>query len=154
MADKETKTTKPAQPAQPTPPDQPVVTEQEERPGAGEQFGETPGPIPATNSPAKAVATAGEFTALPRTDAKIVQPTPPPGTRIEPPVVEQPQNEEAALTAPADRIVTVGAGQTLTQIARFAYGDEDRAVEIFEANRDVLISPDALTAGQTLRIPS
>ena len=53
----------------------------------------------------------------------------------------------------AERTYTVRAGDNLTRIATQALGNGGRWDEIFEANRDQLDSPDALVAGQVLRLP-
>lgn len=55
-------------------------------------------------------------------------------------------------TADARRY-TVQAGDNLTRIAARQLGDGDRWRELYEANADQLASPDALVAGQTLRLP-
>jgi len=44
-------------------------------------------------------------------------------------------------------------GDTLAELARRYLGDAARANEIFEANRDVLETPDVLPIGRKLRIP-
>jgi len=54
---------------------------------------------------------------------------------------------------PALRIHTVAEGDTLALLAERYLGAADRAVEIFELNRRVLSSPDALPIGVELRIP-
>ena len=51
------------------------------------------------------------------------------------------------------RIHTVAEGENLTRIARRYYGDGDRWVEIYDANRASLPNPAALTIGMKLRIP-
>jgi nucleoid-associated protein YgaU len=48
---------------------------------------------------------------------------------------------------------TVRPGDTLRLIAVRVYGDESRWVRIYEANRDLLASPDGLEAGMELKIP-
>ncbi|MES2124413.1 MAG: LysM peptidoglycan-binding domain-containing protein [Gemmatimonadota bacterium] len=53
----------------------------------------------------------------------------------------------------ADRTYTVVSGDSLSKIAKHAYGDGSRWREIFEANRDVLTDPDKIFPGQTLRLP-
>lgn len=45
-------------------------------------------------------------------------------------------------------------GDTLHSLAARYLGDETRAPELFEANRDVLVYPEVLPLGTTLRIPS
>lgn len=48
---------------------------------------------------------------------------------------------------------TVSKGETLGAIAKHWYGDAKAYTRIFEANRDVLASPDAIEVGQQLTIP-
>jgi nucleoid-associated protein YgaU len=55
--------------------------------------------------------------------------------------------------ASAARTHTVVAGDTLGGIAKKYLGSTARANDVFEANRDVLSSPNALKIGQVLRIP-
>lgn len=45
-------------------------------------------------------------------------------------------------------------GDSLRQLAGYYLGDEARYMEIFEANRDILVQPDLLPLGQRLRIPA
>lgn len=47
----------------------------------------------------------------------------------------------------------VKAGETLGAIAKRYYGDAKRYVDIFEANRGTLDSPDRISVGQSLTIP-
>ena len=51
------------------------------------------------------------------------------------------------------RVHKVVDGDTLASLAQRYLGQADRAREIFEANRDVLPSPEALPIGAVLRIP-
>jgi len=51
------------------------------------------------------------------------------------------------------KFYTVKAGDTLGDIAQRELGDTNRYNEIFQANRNILSSPDAIDVGQTLRIP-
>lgn len=53
----------------------------------------------------------------------------------------------------AVRAHKIANGDSLPALAKRYLGSEDRAVEIFEANRDLLSSPDALPIGVELRIP-
>jgi LysM repeat protein len=48
---------------------------------------------------------------------------------------------------------TVQAGDTLSRISDRVYGTSGRWMDIFQANRDQLPSPNALKPGQVLRIP-
>ena len=59
-------------------------------------------------------------------------------------------------TGPAADAITeyvVQGGDTLSEISLAVYGTSRRYTEIFEANRDVLASPDVLAEGMVLRIP-
>jgi uncharacterized protein YidB (DUF937 family) len=61
---------------------------------------------------------------------------------------------EIASAAPAtDRTYTVVSGDSLSKIAKHVYGDGNRWMQIFEANRDKLSDPDRISPGQVLRIP-
>jgi len=51
------------------------------------------------------------------------------------------------------RIHVVQSGDTLFSIARQHYGDGDRFADIYQANKDVLSSPDRLPLGASLRLP-
>ncbi len=55
--------------------------------------------------------------------------------------------------APEATFYTVQDGDTLSDIAKQHYGDALLYGRIFEANRPMLESPDAIYPGQTLRIP-
>jgi nucleoid-associated protein YgaU len=55
---------------------------------------------------------------------------------------------------PADRIHVVHQGDSLDRLAKRYLGDEARALEIFDANRDVLDNPHLLPLGAELRMPS
>ncbi|MGH8035649.1 MAG: LysM peptidoglycan-binding domain-containing protein [Lysobacterales bacterium] len=48
---------------------------------------------------------------------------------------------------------TVKSGDTLWRIAETCYGDGSKYLHIFEANQDLLKSPDTVVPGQVLRIP-
>jgi len=56
---------------------------------------------------------------------------------------------------PADKpgTYTVKSGDTLSEIAQAVYGKSARWRDIFEANKDKLVSADVLEVGQTLIIP-
>jgi len=49
---------------------------------------------------------------------------------------------------------TVGKNDTLQKISKKYYGTTKKWHKIYDANKDVLHSPDKLYAGQTLKIPS
>ena len=69
---------------------------------------------------------------------------------------EKPAAAKAAADKPvasAARTHTVVSGDTLGAIAKKYLGSTKRANDLYEANRDVLKSPDALKIGQVLRIP-
>ena len=48
----------------------------------------------------------------------------------------------------------VKAGDTLSKIAKEAYGDANAYTKIFEANKPMLSNPDKIYPGQMLRIPA
>jgi len=48
---------------------------------------------------------------------------------------------------------TVKGGDSLSKIARYIYGDASAFTKIFEANRDILKTPDVIHPGQILKIP-
>jgi nucleoid-associated protein YgaU len=79
------------------------------------------------------------------------------GSRDEPlPEQEKPAPEAAA--APADEAAealsyTVEAGDTLWKVAERVYGDGSEYQRIFEANRDLLDSPDHILPGLELKFP-
>ena len=49
---------------------------------------------------------------------------------------------------------TVKSGDTLSKIAKEAYGDANTYMKIFEANKPMLSNPDKIYPGQVLRIPA
>ena len=55
---------------------------------------------------------------------------------------------------PPDEIYTVVAGDSLSKIAKRAYGDANQWRRIFEANRDQIQNPDLIRVGQKLKIPA
>jgi len=48
---------------------------------------------------------------------------------------------------------TVKGGDSLSRIAQYIYGDASAFTKIFEANRDILKTPDVIHPGQVLKIP-
>jgi nucleoid-associated protein YgaU len=52
------------------------------------------------------------------------------------------------------KFVTVKSGDTLSKIAKDAYGNANDYMRIFEANKPMLTNPDKIYPGQVLRIPS
>lgn len=61
---------------------------------------------------------------------------------------------EVASSAPAAQFYTVKKGDTLSKIAKEAYGNAMKYPVIFEANRPMLSDPDKIYPGQVLRIPA
>ena len=53
-----------------------------------------------------------------------------------------------------EKIYEVVSGDTLSKIAKKFYGDANKYMKIFEANKDQLSDPDKIKVGQTLKIPS
>jgi nucleoid-associated protein YgaU len=70
----------------------------------------------------------------------------------EPVMVEEVQIEET-VTVQDFETYTVGKNDTLQKISMKFYGTTRKWPKIYEANKDVLRSPDKLYAGQTLKIP-
>src|SRR5262245_1992609 len=54
---------------------------------------------------------------------------------------------------PEPEVYTVVAGDSLSKIAKRAYGDANQWRRIFEANRDQIKNPDLIKPGQKLKIP-
>ena len=52
------------------------------------------------------------------------------------------------------RTYTVQAGDTLSKISKQFYGDANRYMTIFEANRDILKDPNLIKVGQVLKVPA
>jgi hypothetical protein len=59
---------------------------------------------------------------------------------------------DSSLAAPA-KVYVVEAGDTLSKIAKAHYGDANKYMKIFEANKDQLSDPDKIKPGQKLKIP-
>jgi nucleoid-associated protein YgaU len=57
-------------------------------------------------------------------------------------------------TGAESKYVTVKSGDTLSKIAKDAYGNANDYMRIFEANKPMLNSPDKIYPGQVLRIPA
>ncbi len=58
-----------------------------------------------------------------------------------------------APSTPAARTYTVQAGDNLSKISKQFYGDANKYMKIFEANKDKLADPDKVRAGIELIIP-
>jgi nucleoid-associated protein YgaU len=55
---------------------------------------------------------------------------------------------------PAQQTYSVRSGDTLSKISKQVYGDANKYMKIFEANRETLSDPDKITPGQVLKIPA
>ena len=60
---------------------------------------------------------------------------------------------DANLSVPATIYEVVG-GDNLSKIAKKFYGDANKYMKIFEANKDQLKDPNAIKVGQKLKIPA
>ena len=60
----------------------------------------------------------------------------------------------AAAATPPSSYMTVKSDDTLSKIAKDAYGDANAYMQIFEANKPMLSNPDKIYPGQVLRIPA
>lgn len=70
----------------------------------------------------------------------------------ETPAVRKARDDPKPATKAA-RHYTVQSGDTLYKIAEELYGSGDEYEKIFEANREILDSPDHIKPGQKLNIP-
>ena len=57
-------------------------------------------------------------------------------------------------SSPEAKYYTVVSGDTLSKIAKANYGDANKYMVIFDANKPMLSDPDKIYPGQKLRIPS
>lgn len=81
--------------------------------------------------------------------------TPPPAPpAAETPDAEPTRNPHPPAAPPPSVEHTVGRGDTLSTIALRYLGDANRYMEIYEANRDKMSSPDRLSRGMVLTIPN
>lgn len=71
-------------------------------------------------------------------------PTPPPTAA---PTDDADADEEAVVFYPVEK------GETLSGIAKRLYGDSNKYMKIFEANKPMLKDPDKIYPGQVLRVP-
>jgi nucleoid-associated protein YgaU len=55
---------------------------------------------------------------------------------------------------PKEQSYTVQSGDTLSKISKQFYGDPNRYMKIFDANKDQLNDPNLIKPGQVLRIPA
>ncbi|SFV71530.1 Ferric siderophore transport system, periplasmic binding protein TonB [hydrothermal vent metagenome] len=67
---------------------------------------------------------------------------------------EQAIKKEIDVRSNEMRIIIVQRGDTLSKIAKKAYGDIDAYPKIFMANPEVLKNPNEIFVGQRLRIPA
>ncbi|HUS06587.1 MAG TPA: LysM peptidoglycan-binding domain-containing protein [Bryobacteraceae bacterium] len=68
--------------------------------------------------------------------------------------VEAGAESSRSRTADAGQTYTVQAGDTLSKISKQFYGDANKYMDIFNANRDKLQDPDKIQVGQVLTVPS
>lgn len=68
-------------------------------------------------------------------------------TTTEAPQADDHADEEAVVFYPVEK------GETLSGIAKRLYGDANKYMKIFEANRPMLSDPDKIYPGQVLRVP-
>jgi len=62
-------------------------------------------------------------------------------------------SKEIAVRSNEMRIIVVKKGDSLSKIAKRAYGSYDSYIKIFEANPEIIKNPDEIFVGQRLRIP-
>ena len=73
---------------------------------------------------------------------------------LAPPPAPQPAAKPASAPAAAGQTYTVQPGDSLSKISKQFYGDANKYMRIFEANRDQLQDPNKIKAGQELKIPA
>ncbi len=59
---------------------------------------------------------------------------------------------DSSLKVP-ENVYEVVSGDTLSKVAKQFYGDANKYMKIFDANKDQLTNPDQIKVGQKLRIP-
>ncbi len=67
--------------------------------------------------------------------------------------VDKNVEDKSVTAAGSNRTYTVKSGDTLSAIARQFYNDASQYMKIFEANKNLLSSPDKIAPGQVLTIP-
>ncbi|MFC6267886.1 peptidoglycan-binding protein LysM [Frigoriflavimonas asaccharolytica] len=67
--------------------------------------------------------------------------------------VQEAEVQVADIVVPMIRFHAVESGDTLSKIAKEAYGDANEYHKIFEANQPMLTSPDKIYPGQVLILP-
>jgi nucleoid-associated protein YgaU len=69
--------------------------------------------------------------------------------------VEQVKDEMTVTkSSETSRFYTVKSGDTLSKISKEMYGDANKYMKIFEANKPMLKDPDKIYPGQVLRVPA
>ncbi|MEV4855472.1 LysM peptidoglycan-binding domain-containing protein [Pantoea agglomerans] len=67
--------------------------------------------------------------------------------------VDKNVEDKSVAAAGSNRTYTVKSGDTLSAIAKQFYNDASQYMKIFEANKNLLSSPDKIAPGQVLTIP-
>jgi nucleoid-associated protein YgaU len=100
----------------------------------------------------KAILAAGNIRGVEKVDDRIKIGAPPgAGAAVAAAAATAPEPEPAE--QPDSTFYTVKSGDTLSKIAREAYGNAAKYPVIFEANKPMLQDPDRIYPGQVLRIP-
>lgn len=68
--------------------------------------------------------------------------------------VDKNVEDKSFTAAGSNRTYTVKSGDTLSAIAKQFYNDASQYMKIFEANKNLLSSPDKIAPGQVLTIPA
>ncbi len=132
---------------------------------AEKTFGTQPAAAPALRVPAGATASIAQAPSTLDTQPTFQRGFHPVGALLEPidagpdgkPLDEEREDQASATGDVADSstaiVHRIADGDTLSRLAQRYLGRGDRYLEIYDANRDVLASPDLLPIGVMLRIP-
>ena len=104
-------------------------------------------PSAATEGPAASSARAGTQAAPPGGEPK------PEAEAVSQAAQAQSEGRSVQPEEAGNRLYTIQSGDTLSAIAKQFYGDANKYMVIFEANREILKDPNKIYPGQAIRIP-
>ncbi|GAK57182.1 LysM domain protein [Candidatus Vecturithrix granuli] len=108
-------------------------------------------------APAAPVSESPLETGFPSAEAEAAElkpsPEPQPSPQAPETAARSAQPSEPVQPQAEMQTYTIKSGDTLSKIAKQFYGQANKYMVIFEANRDVIKDPDRIYPGQTIRIP-